>query len=197
MAILDSTDTEEKKAKLVPANLIAPVPAPPQQDFFRFRIDSTDILEEMQHQLKGEIFVTSSDGRTGQWEKKLDAWINEKGLNTITHVMYSCGINKNVFLGNLTVDQINYKCRMLKRKLALLLLIKYEDYDVRKEMRDLLIMSVVNTIHSALSRSEEGLEADQLSTATQRHEIYQEQQEKQGLIKKVGNLPRLIMGRNR
>lgn len=189
MPILGEQKSEET-TKLVPPNLIAPIPPPPQQDFFRFRIDATDILEEVQHQLKGEMFVPNPDGRSGEWVSKFGKWINEEGLNTITFVMYSCGINKNTFLGNLTLDQINFKCRMIKRKLALLLVRKYKDYEVKKEMRDLLITTVVNTIHSALSRSEGGLEADQISTATQRHEIYQNQnqQEREGVLKKISPL---------
>lgn len=175
-------DEEPKReVQAVPPNLIAPMPALPNQDFFRFRIDGTDIFEEIQHQLRGEIWVD------GVWKPQFEAWMNDDGINKVTYVVYACGINKNTFLGNLSADQINFKCNALKKKLARLFAFDYNRYDIKKSMRDLLITTVMNTIHSALSRCEAGKEANQLSTATQRHEIYQQSRadEKEGFLRKI------------
>lgn len=168
------TDEEEEGSRL-PPSLPAPIPSNPDDDFFRFRIDGSDILEDIKHQLKGEAFISA----TNTYEEMFDRWINDEGINKVLHVIYACGINKNTFLGNLTKDEILWKCRSVKKKLALLLFKKYYDYEVPREMRDLLITTVVNTIHSGLSRSEGGKEANQLSTAAQRHDIYTYQEQNQ------------------
>ena len=169
-------------------NLIRPLmtqmPVQPSEDFYRYRIDGLDMIEEIEHQLKGEVF----NPQQKKYVQKFDKWINDEGINKILHVIYSCGINKNTILGNLSQEQIMFKCRLLNRKLALLVFKKYHAYGIKKEMRDLLIITVNNTVHSALSRSEGGRESRQLSTAAQRHDIFQHNEgSKQGRI--VDKLP--------
>lgn len=149
------------------------VPQEMEENFFKFRIDGSDILEELQHQLKGEIWTTLDNGQEG-WKKVFERWVNDEGLNKILHVVYSEGLNKNIFLGNLTTEQINLRCFGLWKELALLLCFRhrYEKWGIKKENRGLLIKTIVHQVHSGLSRSEGGKEADQLSTAAQRSEIY-------------------------
>lgn len=141
-------------------------PPPPQDDFFKYRLESLDILDTIEHQLRGEVKVN------GVYKQLFDRWMNEEGINKVLHIVYSCGINKNIFLGNLTHEQINLKCLYLKTKLARLIFDKYKDYGIDKEMRGLIIETIKNQIHSGLSRCEMGKEADQLSTASQRTEVY-------------------------
>lgn len=169
LAIPREEEDEEEDRRL--PSLPAHIPSPPTDDFFKFRIDGSDILFEIEHQLKGEICVAGKDGRA-VYEQRFDRWVNDEGISKILHIIYACGINKNTFLGNLQTEQILFKCKMIKKKLALLLFKKYHDYDIKKEMRSLLITTVVNTIHSGLSRSEGGRESEQISTASQRHDIY-------------------------
>jgi len=169
---------QQPRVPLIPA----PIPSNPGDDFFRYRIDASDILIEVKHLLKGEVLVGN------QWVKQDEAWMNDKGINKVTHIMYVCGMNKGTFLGNLTKDEIMYKCKMLKKKLARLLFEKYQDYEVPKEMRDLLIKTVVDTVHSGLSRSEGGRESEQLSTAAQRietHSYAEAQQPEKGLKSRI------------
>jgi len=163
-------------------DLSTPSPRPPQDDFYRYRIDGFDIIQEMQHQLRGELF----DESKGKYLKAFDRWINESGISKITHIVYSLGINKNTFLGNLSRDQVLFKCRMLKIKLSRLVMRKYVEYEIKREMWDLLVMTVVNTVHSGLSRSENGREGTQLSTAAQRIDQYHhmEGQKSEGLLAK-------------
>lgn len=190
---MQETEQQQRPQPIMPP-MPVPLPSGPGDDFFKFRVDGTDILDDMKHQLKGEAF----DPKADDYVEKFDRWVNDEGINKILHVIYACGINKNIFLGNLTKDEIMFKCRMLKKKLALLFYRKYKDFEIEKEMRDLLITTIVNTIHSALSRSEEGKESDQLSTAAQRYEVFQHQQQqeqqRQGLI---GRLPFLGRGGGR
>jgi len=169
-------EQQEEQRNVLPAPpMPVPLPDGPGEDFFKFRIDGSDILEDMEHQLKGE----SYDPIQKTYVEKFDRWINDDGINKVLHVIYSCGINKNIFLGNLTKDEIMFKCRMLKKKVALLFFKKYKDFEIQKEMRDLLISTIINTVHSGLSRSEGGKESDQISVAAQRYEVFQHQQQQE------------------
>lgn len=152
----------------------------PDQDFFRYRIDSNDIVDEIMHQLKGEVYLVGDDGK-GKYVQKFDRWVNDEGIYKIIHIMYSNGLNKGIFLANLTHDEIAYKMNALKKQFARLIFKKYQEYGIKKEMRSLVVSTLVNQIHTGLSRCEGGKEADQLSVATTRLEHYQHQeQQKEG-----------------
>lgn len=162
-------------------------PPLPEQDFFKYRVDTTDIIEEIEHQLRGDILVTDESGRQF-YTNRFDRWVNDEGINKILHVIYSNGLNKNVFLGNLTHDEIMFKMKSLKKKISLLIFQKYDDFGIKRGMRSLIVSTIINQVHSGLSRCEGGREADQLSTATTRLESYaHHEKEKQGGI--MSHLP--------
>ena len=160
---------QDESVMELPEGIPPPIPSNPSDDFYRFRIQGNDILQEIQRLLKGEI-----KNEYGEYEQKYEAWLNDKGLNTVMGIIYSLGINKNSFLGNLRREEILYKCKMLKKKVSRLFTFNdaYEYYGLKKELREMLITIIVNNVHSGLSRSEGGREAEQLSTASQRHDIY-------------------------
>lgn len=150
---------------------VAPMPEPPQGDFFRFRITTEDLLEELDHRLKGEMLVNDDTGRHFYYEKKYEAWCNEKFINKVIGIVYGFGANRNTILGNLKKKEIDYRCNYLWKRLARILFRNYKEYGVKKEMRALLIKLIVDTVHSSLSRSEDGWESEKLSTATQEYKI--------------------------
>lgn len=175
---------QQQEEQQLPPPMAAHLPGGPDEDFFRFRIDGTDILEDMEHQLRGEAY----DEKSEKYIPKFDRWMNDNGINKVLHIIYSCGINKNTFLGNLEKDEIKYKCKTIKKKVARLFFNKYGTYGIKKEMRDLLVTSIVNTIHSGLSRSEGGRESDQISTAAQRYEVFQhqaQQEKSRGIVERL------------
>jgi len=146
-----------------------PMPELPNQDFFKFRIDNADILLDLEHHLKGEVLITTPDGKQ-KYEKKYEPLANEDGISLIISTIYACGINKNVLLGCLTHDEIYIRCKQLWIEMAKIFAIGYRRYGIRRDLRGKLIKIVVWQVHSGLSRSESGKEATQLSTATQRVE---------------------------
>jgi len=99
-----------------------------------------------------------------------DAQANEDGINLILNIIYSCGINKNILLGYLEHEEIYTRCRALWRELAKLFAFHSHLYGIKKETRSQLVKSIVWLVHSGLSRSQDGKEADQLSSATQKIE---------------------------
>lgn len=167
--MISSEQQPEQEMDYQPSSFgVPPIPENPNNDFFKYRISGDDIIDEIIHQLKGEVF----DEEKKEYTQKFKPWANETGINKITYIVYSCGVNKNIFLGNLTREEILFKCKMIKKKLAILLFRKWHEFNIQKEMRSLLITTVINTIHSALSRSEGGRESSLISTATQRHEVF-------------------------
>ena len=169
MPFIQQEEPQQQNPYLSPM-VVPPMPDNPNQDFFRYRIDNTDILDELQHQLKGEIYAN------GVYTRKFKPQANDEGISVILNVVYSCGINKNILLGYLTHEEIYTRCRLMWKRLAKLFAFGYNRFGVRQDMRDQLIVSIVSQIHSGLSRSEGGKEAEQLSTATQKveHRITEE-----------------------
>lgn len=181
MGILDSGQPQQQMQQTIP--LLPPTmqPITPTEDFFIYRLEGGDILEEIQHQLKGEIAVYN--GTTKEYKKLFDPLVNDRGMSVILHTLYSYGINKNVLLGNLEKPEIYTRCRNLWKELAKVFAFSYNKYGVDKENRGLLIKTVLGQVHSALSRSELGRESEQLSTATQKvmHSIHQDKQQQSPL----------------
>ena len=185
MSLLDKpTEKQEPTYQIYPR--ATPTPEPPQQDFFRFRIQSEDILLEIEHKLRGEMY----DVKTGRWDPKYGKWCNDLGINIILSLVYDYA-NKNIYLANLTKDEIFFKCKHMKKKLAKLIFNKYHDYGIDKVKRDLIVKKVVDAVHSCLSRCEDGREAEQISTATQRHEIFQGKEE---TVKPISPFKKLFRG---
>ena len=54
--------TETPQPQYMQPPMQTPNPDLPTQDFYWFRLQSGDIIEEIEHKLKGEILVTNSDG---------------------------------------------------------------------------------------------------------------------------------------
>lgn len=156
------------------------IPDSPGQDFFTFRLDSSDIIDEILHQLKGEIWVPDRKGG-GKWDRKFDKVMTDEGINDVIGIIYSFGVNKNVILGCLTHEEIYQRCNSIWKELAKYIVINGDRVGIDRKKRSLLVKNLVYQIHSALSRSEEGRESDQLSTASQRVEHFvREDRAKQG-----------------
>lgn len=156
----------------------------PSEDFFKFRIDGGDIIDNISHQLRGEVF----DESKGEWVKKYEARVNEEGLNVIIYIIYTLGNNKNIYMSTKKADRINYMCWELERNLYKLFFLKYQQYGIKKELRKILINSIVAQVEAGLYRSEGGMEARLLSQASSRYEIFshnQAQQQKGGILGKL------------
>lgn len=155
-----------------------PIESEVSQEFYRFMIDNIDIIDEVEMQLKGYVKEPQEDG-TYKYKKKFQAWMNDEGVSKVKYIIWSLGVNKNTLLGNLSRDEINYKCANVKKKIALLLFSNCKKYDVNPTNKDFIVTSVTNTVHSGLSRCEHGKLSNELTRVIQRHEIqHQDMREK-------------------
>lgn len=126
-----------------------------------YRLDNKELLESIEHQLKGEIKLD------GEWTPKYEAWANDEGVNKIMGILQSVGLNKNITLGILKHDEIYIRVNIIWKRLAYMMCVNYHRYGILKSHRSMLIQLVVQQVHSALSRSELGREGKQLSSTTQ------------------------------
>ena len=152
MSLIGEDSKEEEKTKQ--AVII-------DQAVHLFRLDNRDIVEQIEHQLRGEALT-----ETG-WKKRYTAWANQEGVSRIMTILTSLGLNKNITLGNLTNEEIYARCQILWMKLAYMMCVNYYKYGIERSSRSVLIQLIVQPVHSALSRSELGREAKQLSSTTQ------------------------------
>lgn len=152
---------------------------------YLYRLDSTDLIEMADAQLRGKVL-----SQNGKWVQKYKPWANEEGISKIMGVLAACGLNKNITLGNLTHEEIYERCRLIWQKLAYMLCVGYYKYGIEKANKSMLIQLVVQPIHSALSRSELGREAKQLSTQTQHIEQHHSiEQPRHGGLLNFGRRP--------
>lgn len=164
--IIESKDGDYRAVELEPASYVG---GPrPTEDFYKFRVDGSEVLEDIRTQLRGFVW----DSRKEEWVKVFEPLLDEEGINSVLYVVYSCGVNKNTVLGNLSRDEINFKCSMIKRQVAKLIFKRARKWGLSRDHWDAVLNSIVNPIHSALSRSDGGLEARQLSQHNQRHEVH-------------------------
>lgn len=132
-----------------------------QQQVHIFRLVNDDLLDAMEHELKGE--VKTKDG----WKQLKEPWANEEGANKILSILRSIGLNKGITLGYLIEDQIKDRCRLVWNKMAYMMCVNYYKYGIERSHRSILIQMIVQQVHSSLTRSLFGKEAKQISSTSQ------------------------------
>jgi hypothetical protein len=147
-----------------------PMPQATDSEFYRFRIDGSDILEELQHQLRGEIWQADPDGNGGQWVRRYNQEMTEEGINEVLALVYTMGINKNITLGCLEKQEVYERCQDIWQELANYFILAGNRIGLDRDKRSLLLKKIVYMIHSGLTRSINGREATQLSSMVQRIE---------------------------
>jgi len=133
-------------------------------DVYKLRLNSEDLIQEMEHNLMGLAW----NGH--EWVKAYQAWCNENGLACLKSI-YSSYVSRGIYLGNLSQDQINFKMCSLKINLAKLIFSKGKLFGIDKEKRSLLIQKICDVIHVCMTRAEAGMESSLLSRTTERREI--------------------------
>lgn len=186
MPIFDQNQQQQVQPAIQPH-----LPPGPENDFFRFRIDPTDIVTELQHQLKGEVWIPSDGQKVGHWDKIYEPELNDDGISDVINIIYSVGLNKSTILGCLSHEEIYERCNKLWKKLSLYFVLNGTRVDLDKNRRDVLLLKIIYMVHSALSRSENGKEADQLSSAVQRLEHSMKEEKSSGGFNPLG----FVLGR--
>ena len=142
-------------------------------DVIKYRLESDDLLDSLEHDLKGEAFINK------KWTPMYGKWLNEEGISIIISLV-SRYVNRGSYLGNLSNDQIAFKCKTLSNALNKHLFLYYRLYDIESRTKArLLVRKVVDMIHLSLSRSEQAFESQQIGQTTNVQNIVHEDRTQQ------------------
>jgi len=113
-----------------------------------WQLTSTDILNEIEHDFKGEIL-----DENGVWKAKGKVLVNEQGIRTILTIIRS-RVNKIVFLSKLNEDIILKFCRDIELDLEDQILLNYQKWHLDKTNCSMLLHKVSQLIYCGLMRAE-------------------------------------------
>ena len=136
------------------------------EDFQKYRLNTSEILEELNHRLKGEIWNKEQE----IWEEKGTALVNETGRKAIMTNL-SMVINKNVILSKFDPDTVNLFC-LETNSLIREQLIKHQyDWGIQS-IQDLKVLknNIMIFTESALRRAEKGFESISIGKVMKTHE---------------------------
>lgn len=162
-------------------------------DSIMWRLEGKDVIERIEHRLKGEFLVKKTAERNGQiiefeeWESVPGARImNNTGAKVIVNLMEGM-LNKISFLSNLEDDTIITKLRTLQQSVAEEILYNWDVYEVHTYPGP-VINEVMELIENGLKRARGAGERDSL---TKMESISR-------LVKEGGDSKRFsLFGRNR
>jgi len=123
----------------------------------RWQLDLTEMLDELCHHFRGDEY----DQEKNQWvtnpQYKL---MNEKGIREVVNQLRMA--NRNIFLSNLTEDEIRSMMKYFMISFTVFLSLKWSQFDIDKKNMTLIKELVVFTLYPALKRSQQAGERKSL-----------------------------------
>ena len=169
----------EEEQQPIPANFegyndnFLPVPEMPS-DLTRWQLSSEDILDKLEHSLRGEIW----NEREQRYESKGQKLMNDEGIRSVLSIVESV-VNKIAFLSNLEQDMIFMITRELGIDLIQLIHMKHNEYNIKAEHASLIVDKVTFLIYLGLQRAFMEGERKFLRTTEQRKYLIQENPKKE------------------
>lgn len=136
----------------------------PSEDIARWQLELNDILEKVEHSLKGDVVVFEN----GQliWKDNpnpKENTLNKKGVQIIMRLLTKY-INRNTILSDYTAEEINFKVLDFGKRLNNLIFMKYEemgmDSEEKRKEYPSLVGALVDIVHSAYARAKDGRERE-------------------------------------
>jgi hypothetical protein len=117
-----------------------------------FQLDPSDTLESIRRNLMGERW----DQETQKWMKPLKSKpiMNKEGINVIMSEIAG-RLDRNIFLSNLSDENIENICSPLHKNLTDLFILKYQEWDLDKHYVRVLVYRIMDIVHAALRRSKD------------------------------------------
>jgi len=139
-------------------------------NLIQWQLQLDDILERIDHLLRGHEIKFSSDG-TLKWAEPKDKnkkLFNEYGVQEILRIL-SMYLNRNTILSNYDEETINWKVYDLGIEISDLIYMKYEDMGLdtpeKIKLYMITVREIIDTIHSTYLRALNGGERESLKTA--------------------------------
>ena len=154
----------------------------PSADAWKYQIDTTDVLEEISHHLRGEFRVVKrvalSSGVMDEqisWEKKGKRLLNEDGIRLVI-TMVGGRLSKVHTLTDIPEERVDDMCRWIMIDMASHLSLHHKNYECVEFPLDtttltLLIGLIMDYIYPSLSRGSEGRFLKYLKPTIERKEI--------------------------
>lgn len=140
----------------------------------RWQLESDDLLESLEHDLRGEYWVTDENGR-GNWKKSENhtPFLNEKGVKAIINILKPI-VNRNTFLTNYSEERVNDLLFFLSNKITRTLYFNYDEFEISPEFFPILNEMIQSFLESALRRPMEQGERRFIGSTEQRRILVHE-----------------------
>jgi len=114
----------------------------------KWQLSSSDFIEELEHDLKGEL--PQSDGT---WKQVDEPLMNDMGIRTVRSILRTHA-NKVIFLSKLKEDRILQFSKEMNHVIVDLLFLNYQKWGVKKENCTLIVRKVCHFVFAAMMRAE-------------------------------------------
>lgn len=154
-----------------------------KSDLIRWQLDAKDIIEQLEHDLKGEVWVGTDDEGKDIYEKKGKQMINQEGVSAIISLV-SPRISKVIIMSNLEAEDVREEMLAFSRALTDLLYTQREKYEIERAYLSPIKYTVQIVVLAAMKRALRGGERDFLKTTERRIESYSDKEpsKKESLI---------------
>lgn len=126
-------------------------------NFSQWQLNASDVIEIIEHCLRGEVWRKDEKGTVYSWVKAGDPKLNEQGIQAITSEINS-RVNKVVIMSNLTERTVNDMLWDLADNLATELFLRKDDWGVDfadlNPIHDLVMTITEATIRRAMEDGE-------------------------------------------
>ncbi len=168
---LEKQNAELKNKNIELAGAVSNSSFPGHQDsnLIQYQLGSDDILEKIEHFLKGDIIKVDADGNVfyeTQSNKDL-VLLNPYGVNIIMQILGNY-VNRNTNLSFYTEERVNEILADFGDELADFVLCNYEriglDTEYKKSRYKLLVLNILHIIESAYRRALMGKEREGINS---------------------------------
>ena len=138
------------------------------------------MLEEIEHLLKGEVFVPNKDGTMGGvYVKKFDTYIPEERVNDIMFILYG-QINENTEVTQFTKEQVASIMLATINEIDLYLGTNAHLFGIEKSKIPIISNIIENNLFALFNKSKDAMLITNIARSTQRQEqiIHREEPKK-------------------
>lgn len=146
-------------------------------NFMQYRLESSDVIEDILHYLRGEVW----DSKKKVYTPKFEPLCNENGINTIAAILYS-HLHKGVFTSDLEEEDILRIAKEVRKAVSMLVALYYKEFGIDEKYRDIVIQIIDHNVYVSLRRALRGGERDLLSKTVQRVEQFVHRPERKSLF---------------
>ena len=171
-------DEETRKIEAQKQEIIEEIPAAYQHpDLWIYQLDSSDIVNGLEHLLRGEFWNRLEN----KWERKGGALLNDDGIKMMITIAAS-HLTKEKILTDVPKDQIMRICRDMRFALINHLTMMWRKNNVKKADLDIILEIIDHYIYMNVSRSSEGRTLDYFKPTIKRVETIKPSEEKRSMF---------------